>query len=58
VIKADANGTFAYAMPKAGWWAFAALVDGPKMRNPKGEMVDSELGGLIWVRCRDMVEKK
>jgi len=57
VIKSDANGTFAYAMPKAGWWAFAALLDGPKMKNPEGKTVDSELGGLIWIRCRDMVEK-
>src|SRR4030042_6506194 len=25
VVKADANGVFSYAMPKAGWWGFAAL---------------------------------
>jgi cobalt/nickel transport protein len=55
VIKADAQGVFAYAMPRAGWWAFAALVDGDTpMRNPAGEERDVELGGLIWVRCRDM----
>ncbi|MFC7557706.1 DUF4198 domain-containing protein [Pseudoroseomonas wenyumeiae] len=23
LIKADANGTFIYAMPRAGWWGFA-----------------------------------
>ena len=28
VIKADVNGTFSYAMPRAGWWGFAALLEG------------------------------
>lgn len=55
VIKADANGTFAYAMPRAGWWGFAALLEGEEpMSNPQGEAVPVELGGLIWVRVRDM----
>ncbi len=55
VIKADAAGVFSYTMPRAGWWGFAALVDGPeKMKSPKGEMVDVELGGLMWVRTVDM----
>ena len=26
VVKADAAGTFAYTMPRAGWWGFAALI--------------------------------
>jgi len=55
VIKADANGVFAYAMPRAGWWAFAALIDGDeKMKNPQGREVDVELGALMWVNCVDM----
>lgn len=55
VIKADENGVFSYAMPKAGWWGFAALVDGPEqMKNPEGKLVDVELGGLIWVQTVDM----
>jgi len=55
VIKADASGVFTYVMPRAGWWAFAALVDGDqKMKNPEGKMVDVELGGLIWVKTVDM----
>lgn len=55
VIKADANGMFAYTMPRAGWWGFAALVEGEKpMKNPAGKPVPVELGGLIWIRCRDM----
>jgi len=55
VIKADAGGVFAYAMPRAGWWSFAALVDGDeKMNNPQGKPVDVELGALIWVKTVDM----
>lgn len=55
VIKADANGAFAYAMPRAGWWGFAALVEGDEaLPNPRGELVPVELGGLIWVHTRDM----
>jgi cobalt/nickel transport protein len=55
VIKADAAGVFCYAMPRAGWWAFAALVDGDeKIPNPDGVLSDVELGGLMWVRVADM----
>jgi len=55
VIKADANGVFSYSLPRAGWWAFAALMDGDgKMKNPDGADVDVELGALIWVKCLDM----
>jgi cobalt/nickel transport protein len=55
VIKSDANGYFSYAMPKAGWWGFAALVTGVrKMPNPAGQTVPVEEGGLIWVRTIDM----
>jgi cobalt/nickel transport protein len=55
VVKADANGVFTYAMPRAGWWGFAALIDGDApMPNPDGRPVDVELGALIWVRVRDM----
>ncbi len=55
VVKADANGVFSYAMPRAGWWGFAALLEGEEtMANPDGEQVPVELGALIWVRARDM----
>ena len=57
VIKADANGVFAYAMPRAGWWGFAALVDGDEpMKSPDGKMVGVELAGLIWIRAEEMKE--
>lgn len=55
VILANANGEFSYAMPRAGWWGFAALVEAEQpMLNPAGEEVPVELGGLIWVHTRDM----
>lgn len=55
VIKADSQGVFAYAMPRAGWWGFAALVDGDeKMKSPDGRDAPVELGGLIWVKATDM----
>ncbi|NQT17353.1 MAG: DUF4198 domain-containing protein [Planctomycetes bacterium] len=55
LIKADSGGVFSYSMPRAGWWGFAALVEGDeKMKSPDGRMVDVELGGLIWVKTVDM----
>ena len=49
VIKADKNGVFSYAMPKAGWWGFAALMDGDKIKGK-----DVEVGALIWIKTEDM----
>ena len=55
VLKADVNGVFSYAMPRAGWWGFAALIEGDEpMQNPEGQEVPVEQGALIWVRARDM----
>lgn len=55
VIKADANGTFHYAMPKAGWWGFAALQTADyTLASPDGKQVPVELGGLIWINAKPM----
>jgi cobalt/nickel transport protein len=56
VVRADGQGVFSYAMPRAGWWGFAALVADPseKMKAPTGELVPVERGGLMWVRAVDM----
>jgi cobalt/nickel transport protein len=55
VIKADATGAFAFAMPRAGWWGFAALVDGDEpIVGPDGGDWDVELGGLVWVYARSV----
>ena len=58
VIKADANGTFHYAVPRAGWWGFAALTEGEAPREaPGGQMAPVEEGGLIWIKATDMPGK-
>lgn len=55
VIKADAAGVFAYALPRAGWWGFAALVDAPtKLKAPDGSDAPIEWGALMWVKATDM----
>lgn len=54
VVKADANGVFDYTMPRAGWWSFAALIDGEPRQGPDGEEVGHELGALMWVKTVDM----
>ena len=59
VIKADAQGVFVYAMPRAGWWGFAALLESDDKRpSPDGKtMVPTELGALMWVKTTDMQEQ-
>ena len=53
-IKADPNGVFTYAAPKAGWWGFAALSKADfKLRHADKEK-DVELGAVIWVKFHDM----
>lgn len=55
VIKADAQGVFAYAMPRAGWWAFNAMTDADKpLPGPDGKPAKVEIGGTIWVNAVDM----
>jgi len=55
VIKADANGTFSYVMPRAGWWGFAALLDADyQLPSPNSEQAPVELGGLIWINAKDL----
>ncbi|PKR91030.1 DUF4198 domain-containing protein [Pleomorphomonas diazotrophica] len=58
VIKADDMGVFSYAMPRAGWWGFAALIDGPEAQSPDGTPAATELGALIWVKTTDMGSSK
>lgn len=55
VVRADANGVFTYAMPRAGWWGFAALVENDETaEGPDGEPAQVEQGAVIWVRAVDM----
>jgi nickel transport protein len=53
-VKADSNGVFTYAMPKAGWWGFAALNEDDKKIKYEGEDKPIEIGALIWVETHDM----
>jgi len=54
VVKADDNGMFSYAMPKAGWWGFSAIMEGPAKIRHDGEEKNVELGAVIWVRVYPM----
>jgi cobalt/nickel transport protein len=54
VVKADANGVFTYAMPKAGWWGFAALNEDDKTMKHEGKDYPVEIGAVLWVKTHDM----
>ncbi|MCP4716121.1 MAG: DUF4198 domain-containing protein [Deltaproteobacteria bacterium] len=55
VVKADQNGVFTYAMPRAGWWGFAALnTDTHTLKGPDGRPKPVELGAVLWVKTYDM----
>ncbi len=48
-LKADQNGLFTYAAPRAGWWGFAALTTSKTPMKHNGVNKDVELGAVIWV---------
>lgn len=54
VVKADGNGVFTYAMPKSGWWGFAALSEDEEKIKHNGEEKPVEIGAVLWVRTYDM----
>ncbi len=56
VVKTDAQGLFMYAMPKPGWWGFAALSEREaKMLNKKdGKSYPVEIGAVMWVYVEEM----
>ncbi|MBI4775378.1 MAG: DUF4198 domain-containing protein [Deltaproteobacteria bacterium] len=54
VVKADVNGVFNYAMPRAGWWGFAALNEADWKLKHDGEEKGVEIGAVYWVHTRDM----
>ena len=54
VIKADANGVFTYAIPKAGWWGFAALSTADFKLKHEGKEYPVEIGAVLWVKTREM----
>ncbi len=54
VVKTDSSGIFTYAMPRAGWWGFAALKDAPFKIKKDGQPKEVEIGGVYWVQTIDM----
>ncbi len=54
VVHADANGVFTYAMPRAGWWGFAALADDSRSMERKGKAYPFHVEAVLWVRTHDM----
>ncbi|WP_232371181.1 DUF4198 domain-containing protein [Desulfogranum marinum] len=54
VIKADGAGIFSYAMPRQGWWGFAALNQAQWKLPHDGTDKNVELGAVYWVHTRDM----
>jgi len=54
VVKADLNGLFSYAMPKAGWWGFSALNEADRTIKHEGVDKNIEIGAVYWVHTRDM----
>ena len=54
VVKADGNGVFTYAMPRAGWWGFAALNEDDRTIKHDGKDYPIEMGALLWVKTHDM----
>lgn len=51
VVHTDEHGIFCYGIPWAGWWGFAALVDGEPRPGPDGQQARVELGGTIWIHA-------
>jgi cobalt/nickel transport protein len=57
-VKADGNGVFTYAAPKAGWWGFAALTKADFKLKKDGKDKAVEIGGVIWVYFHDWQTRK
>jgi len=52
-IKTNENGEFAFVMPIAGWWGFAALVEDDEHLEFEGKTYPIELGAVIWVETKE-----
>lgn len=52
-VRADANGVFHYAMPRAGWWGFSAILDTERTLAKDGEEKPVGLVTSYWVMTRN-----
>lgn len=58
VVKTDKNGVFTFAVPKSGWWGFAALTtEKQAVQGQDGKKKDAEYGAVLWVQFSDWPEK-
>ncbi len=53
VVKTDKNGIFTFAVPRAGWWGFAAINLDKQAMEHEGKKVDAEYGAVMWVQFTD-----
>jgi len=58
VVKADANGTFHFVVPWAGWWGFAALTEAAETLKQDGKDKKVELGAVLWMEFVDSKPSK
>ena len=56
-LKADPNGVFSYAAPRAGWWGFAALTTADDLLKAQGQDKEVEMGAVIWVKFEEWSSK-
>jgi cobalt/nickel transport protein len=53
VTKTDKNGVFTFAVPRAGWWGFAAINEEKNSMPHEGKKVDAEYGAVLWAQFVD-----
>jgi cobalt/nickel transport protein len=53
-LRTDASGIFHYAMPRAGWWGFAAVLDTERVLKHDGAEAPIGLVTSYWVMTRDL----
>jgi len=54
VVKTDSQGIFSFAMPKAGWWGFSAIMEADAPVKHEGKDKKVELGAVMWVHAYPM----
>jgi cobalt/nickel transport protein len=54
VVKTDGNGVFSYAMPKAGWWGFSAVMESKEPIKFEGKDKKVETAAVLWVHAYPM----
>ncbi len=55
-LRADSQGVFTFACPRAGWWVFAASDAGDPLQDPEGQQKPLEIRTDFWVcfePCRE-----